>query len=249
MRKIKIDYSFVIPSRGRADCVSTIELIKDIGRKMYIVVDTEEEKKEYKKHNFNVTILVSNVKGIQNVRNFIFDTFQGEKIVTLCDDVQGIFELGINHKSDEKLVKLNPEQIDKMIQFGFRQCEVFKTKLWGIYPIPNNFFMSNTMGSKNFIIGTFSGIIISDIRCDKEMPLKEDYDFTIKHILRYGSALRFNQYSVKAKHYSNKGGAVDYRNDESEKKAISRLKELYPSIIKDNSKRKNEILMRFRKLK
>ena len=49
------------------------------------------------------------------------------------------------------------------------------------------------------------------------------------------------------KHYTNKGGVVEYRNPETEQKNIRRLKKKWPNFVKDNSKRDNEILIRWKK--
>ena len=239
----KDSYSFCIPSRGRANKVDTLKLIKKTNRPIYIFVDTQKEFDDYKKHNPGIEIVLTNKKGIQNVRNFILDYFNpGEKIVTMCDDVKGVFKA-----KDKKFIELTPKELDKFILEGFNECEKYGTKLWGVYPIKNTFYMSDKIGKTNFIIGTFSGIIVSDIRHDKELILKEDYDFTIKHILKFKKVLRFNNYCVQAKHYTNKGGAVDYRNDDSERISINRLIELYPEYVKENPKRKNEILLKFKK--
>ena len=243
-----MDYSFAIPSRKRADKVKTLKLIKQLERPIFIFVDDEAEKKEYEEYNIGdkIKIVNCNVTGIQNVRNFIYDYFEeGEKIVTLCDDVKGVYKLV--GKCDLK--KIEGKELDDFIVKGFEIAEKNKTNLWGVYPIKNHFFMSKTLSPNNFIIGTFSGIIISDIRCDKELPLKEDYDFTIKHILKYKKVVRFNNYCVEAEHYKNKGGCVDYRSKETEQKSIKRLLELYPNYVRLNTKRENEILLNLRKKK
>ena len=45
-------------------------------------------------------------------------------------------------------------------------------------------------------------------RFDCEMTLKEDYDFTAQHLHTYGQIARLNRVFVKAKHYTNAGGAA-----------------------------------------
>lgn len=241
-----MEYTVAIPTRGRAGKVTTISILPDNIR-VCLFVNTEQEKAEYSQHDYKrpVDIIVSNKQGITKNRNFMLDYFGNDKhIVTMCDDVDGVFRLSYG-----KLAILSPEQLDSFIKKGFELCIKNNTKLWGCYPVPNAFYMSEKITGNGFIIGTFSGIIVSDIRHDENLILKEDYDFTIKHILKYKKAVRFNNYCVKAKHYSNKGGCVDYRNDEAEQSSIRILKENYPLYVRDNPRRKNEILLNFKVFK
>ena len=239
-----LGYHFVIPSKGRSANVSTIGELGLDDHDVTIVVNTREEAKEYAR-NYMCNILVSGVKGITPNRNWILDHFgEGKRIITLCDDVKGLFRL-----NGKTVYKLDSHHFYQMCEKGFEDCEKFGTMLWGVYPIKNHFFMSESLSPNNFIIGTFSGIIINDIRMDNQLILKEDYDFTIKHILKYKKVLRYNYYAIEASHYKNKGGCVDYRNVRSERLSIDRLLELYPNYVRENPKRPNEILLTFKKVR
>ena len=82
----------------------------------------------------------------------------------------------------------------------------------------------------------------SDIRFDTQLTLKEDYDFTLQH-REIGDVIRYQKYLFSFEHYSNKGGAVDVRDDEEEQKNIRILKSKWGDKVRLNSKRKNEILI------
>jgi hypothetical protein len=82
----------------------------------------------------------------------------------------------------------------------------------------------------------------NEIRFDEQLTLKEDYDFTLQHIQKYGT-IRYQKYLFTFQHYSNKGGAVDIRNDKEEQKNIMILKSKWGDKIRLNPKRKNEILI------
>lgn len=47
-------------------------------------------------------------------------------------------------------------------------------------------------------------------------------------------------------HYSNKGGAVSYRDEQEEQRNIALLKEKWGTAVRDNPKRKNEILLKIK---
>ena len=80
------------------------------------------------------------------------------------------------------------------------------------------------------------------IRFDTQLTLEEDYDFTLQHI-QQAKVLRYQKYLFSFKHYSNKGGAVDIRNDKEEQKNIMILKSKWGDKIRLNPKRQNEILI------
>ena len=119
--------------------------------------------------------------------------------------------------------------------------------LIGVAPTPNAFYFNplKPYSFTHFIVGSL--IIVrngADLYFDKQFKLKEDYDYTLQHIQAYGMALRCNEILAHFKHYGNKGGAVDYRSDDLEQDMIQLLKEKWGSAIRDNPRRKNEILLK-----
>ena len=82
-----------------------------------------------------------------------------------------------------------------------------------------------------------------------EMTLKEDYDYTLQHIARFGGVVRSNDLLAEYKHYSNTGGAVDVRNSVNEQLNIAYLKSKWGDAIRDNPRRPNEILLSLNKKK
>jgi hypothetical protein len=86
-----------------------------------------------------------------------------------------------------------------------------------------------------------------DLYFDSNLHLKEDYDYTLQHVAKYGGAVRLNNILATFSHYDNKGGVVDYRTAELEQQTIAYLKKKWGNVIKDNPRRKNEILLRVKK--
>jgi hypothetical protein len=118
--------------------------------------------------------------------------------------------------------------------------------LIGVASTPNAFYFNplKPYSFTHFIGGWF--MIVrngADLYFDKQFKLKEDYDYTLQHIQTYGLALRCNEILARFKHYGNKGGAVDYRNDDLEQDMIALLKQKWGPVIRDNPRRKNEILL------
>jgi hypothetical protein len=61
--------------------------------------------------------------------------------------------------------------------------------------------------------------------------------------MKYGSIARCNAVLATFAHRTNKGGACDYRTSELEQTTIKQLKDKWPGMLKDNPKRKDEILL------
>jgi hypothetical protein len=80
------------------------------------------------------------------------------------------------------------------------------------------------------------------LRFDEEMSLKEDYDYTIKHIIEYGGVFRNHQLLTQFKHGKNAGGTVARRTVALEGQKISRLRIAYPGWFR-KSTHPNQIML------
>lgn len=233
-----------IPSHNRTN-ITTLSLLTEFDPEdIYIFVNDEEQKKQYELAGHK-NVIVTKTKGIQKARNAILDYFPvGAHILMMDDDVESIEKLSFSGMK-KVLTPMDNKEIRQFIYKGFQLAEKNKTHLWGIYPVYNAFYMSNKISNKGFIIGSFAGIINDEIRFDDNLPLKEDYDYTMQHILKYKKVARFDYITMKIKHYTNAGGCVDTRKDDNslEKKCHDYLLAKYPKYIKSNPTRENEVLI------
>ncbi len=117
-------------------------------------------------------------------------------------------------------------------------------KMCGVAPVANEFYFHTHTSHKNFIIGDLIMVKPCDLFFDENLSLKEDYDYTLQHITKFGGALRCNDLLCGFKHRDNKGGAVAYRTAEKEQEAIAYLKNKWGKVIRDNPRRPNEILLK-----
>lgn len=127
----------------------------------------------------------------------------------------------------------------------YRVLKDIPLHLAGAAPTPNPFFFNpnKPLGLKHFILGSLILVKPTPLRFDTGLSLKEDYDFTLQHIQKYGGVCRLNYILPSFQHYSNKGGAVNYRTDTLEQETIKYLKQKWKNSIRDNPRRKNEILL------
>ena len=120
-------------------------------------------------------------------------------------------------------------------------------RLGGAAPTANPFYanIKRPVHSGAFIVGDF--IVVGkdcDLRFNEHMTLKEDYDYTLQHVMRYGVVARRDDVLATFQHRSNPGGAVAVRTAELEQENIAILRATWGGFIADNPRRPNEILLK-----
>jgi len=121
-------------------------------------------------------------------------------------------------------------------------------KLAGVAPTTNLFYFDpkKLINTASFIIASFIMVLPNELYFDEEFKTKEDYDYTLQHIQKYGGVLRNNDIFAEFAHYTNKGGVVQYRTAKIEQESIKRLQSKWGSAIRINKRRENEILLNVR---
>jgi len=216
------------------------------------------EKQQYREYNPNNQCYQIKESGklIQSRNQAILDAFNQKKDCVLIDD--DLIEIKFKILEHDQTADISLQTAITFIQNAlYLQTQIH---LAGIAPTPNLFYYPNRpFDTDKFLISAMLYIRLpadyhehnNTFPCfDKNMTLKEDYDYTLQHIQRYGGALRCNQILAKFKHYGNYGGVVDYRTPEEEQRNITYLKQKWgTTIIKDNKRRPNEILLRIPRAK
>jgi hypothetical protein len=247
--KTNDNWIIAIPSYKRAETLKTktLAILKKYNipsSKIFIFVANKEEEDIYKKilqaGDYNKIIV--GVPGLGPVRNFILDYFPlGKKIVFMDDDITGFLEYDENQKRHERPLR----SLLTIIKKGFNEAEKHNASLWGVYPIPNGFFMKPSVSTDlKFIIGSFWGFINTGTKGEKgiklEMSEKEDYLRTIKCFIRDGVVIRLNYVAPKTAYYKEPGG-MQSDPDRLKKQyiAVDWLIKTYPKYVKLNPSRKS----------
>lgn len=249
------DYIIVIPSYKREETIQkkTLATLKHYNipaSKIIVFVADNEQKKIYEDalNKKDVKEIIVGVPGLAQVRNFILDYYPKDtKIVMVDDDVTGFVE----RTSDGGMRPL--QSLIKVIQTGFQVAKKEGAILWGVYPVPNGFFMKPTISTDlKFIIGSFWGIINPGAsgKSGIQLPMseKEDYIRTLMAFDRDGTVIRINYVSPKTAYYKEPGGMqMDPKRLEKQKVAVDYLLKTWPEKVMLNPRRKSdypEILLR-----
>ena len=244
-----------IPSYNRVDTLKakTLAVLKEYGipkSKIHVFVANSEEEQLYKAGvGGDVGHIIVGIKGLAEVRNFIFEYFpKGQQIVFMDDDVRGLIEYDAGAKRHER--KLPLDRLEGVFERGFDECKSVGAQLWGVYPSANGFFMKPTVTTDlRFIIGSFWGCI--NPGGDPKYLLKfggekEDYQRTIQFWEADGAVVRLNFISVKTAYYKEPGGMQDGTRLGKQRKTVKLMLKRWPHYIRLNPRRKTgypEILL------
>lgn len=156
--------------------------------------------------------------------------------VQISDDLKRIWWL------QDKKTKTEME-FEVAVKILINDMESFRGHLAGVAPTANPYFLNKEHHFTQFIVGDMIAVRPCDLRFDTQLKLKEDYDFTVQHLKKFGIVVRVNRIAPEFLHRTNKGGAVDYRTAEREQEAIAYLNIKWPGWFRPNPRRDNEILM------
>tara|TARA_R100001460_G_scaffold11140_7_gene26188 strand:+ start:78 stop:1334 length:1257 start_codon:yes stop_codon:yes gene_type:complete len=204
-----------IPSYERYETINdkSLGLLFNYGffpEEIDLFVANKEQYDKYKSVVHKDINIIIAVKGLKEVREFIFNYYdQGEKLLCIDDDIEAIRELYYDSSNNSQLKSV--DNLKEIVDKGFEECEKNSLKLWGLYPVKGNpYWMSNSKEittDYKFIIGNFFGCI----NC-KDMNLInvsniDDYERSIRSYKIYGGSVRLNHYSALTNFKKNKGGA------------------------------------------
>ncbi len=233
------------PSYKRSQTATTPKYITEA-----ILYVKESEAKEYQKNFKNEIISVPDgIDGITATRNYILEHQKGNDILMLDDDLLEFFYF-------EKAERIDLRQsTENQREYAFKKCfkiahdldiKVFGCDITGnLYS--NHIFKPISINQN--INGTLLGITKQNkLKFDETFIVKEDIDFILRSWEQNRAVLKFSHFKFRTSHWSNKGGCVEYRNDNIESEAIARLKKRYPNmIICGHGKNKNATKIRWEK--
>lgn len=241
----KTDWVVVIPSYNRVETLKTktLALLQKHNipaSKIYVFVANEDQKKLYEEglEKGSVGHIVVGVKGLAEVRNCIFKYFpKGKPLVEMDDDIREVLEYSPRAKRHEKVCK----DLVAVFERGFEECKKANARLWGVYPVPNGFFMKPTVSTDlKFIIGSFWGCFNPGSEVQLMMGgEKEDYQRTIQFWEADGVVVRLNFIAPKTAYYKEPGGMQEGDRVVKQRKTVKAMLKRWPQYVKENPRRKS----------
>jgi hypothetical protein len=242
-------FEIVIPSYKRQETLQekTLAVLKEYRipvNKITVFVANKDEEKIYKEYLDPKTYgkIVVAEKGLTNARNFISDYFPvGTLLVCMDDDIKGFLEYDASAPRKERPLR----SLLGVMKRGFQECIKHGCRMWGVYSVPNGFFMKDTVSTDlKFLVGSFWGCVNPGTKGQTGVKMimdeKEDYYRTIQYFLQDGKVVRLNFVAPKTAYYKESGGMQE--NPERKKKqeqAVKFLVTKYPEFVALNPTRKS----------
>lgn len=215
-------------------CNKSLKVLLNAGyepNEIDLFVANEEQYDKYKSVVPEGINIITAVKGLKNVREFIFNYYdEGEHVLSLDDDIESVKQLDMER---DKIVEI--VDFKTMVETGFSECQKKGLKLWGLYSVSNKLFMkqfNEITYDYKFIIGNFFGFINCKKMNELHVTNIDDYERSIRSYLLYGGSVRMNQYVCKTNFKKNSGGAqCDPDRQSKIYDDMNLLLELYPDML------------------
>lgn len=243
------EFYWGIASYHRADRQPMLTLLHAMGygkERILLSVQCEEDRDEYtRRYGDMATILFRKGCNVSENKNTILEHLEREcgnaPVVMLSDKVRGIRYLS----AGGLLVEITTRrEMDSFIHKCFVVTRMLGARVFGCYPVENKFFMSHTMQFNMQMLGCFMGILDpSEQAFDKAFPLKEDFEFILRHVAKGEKTIRFNDVCLHSTLHTQGGchelwnAAGDTVNADCTRRILSR----YKGLVKPHATRKNEI--------
>lgn len=235
----------VVPSYRRERCLSrkTLPLLYDRGvdpADVTVVVGTGPERDSYAEAIGAAglplpEIVVSGCPGsIRDTRNFIATTWSGE-IMEVDDDLTDVMRY-VDPKTTEPV-----KDLPALFAEGFAVARNVGATLWGIYPVPNPYFMRpGVVTDLRYIeAGIFGTTLVGEPYQLVTLDDKEDYERSIRHYLHDGVIARIDWYTFRANYYTEPGGLQATRTPERIDWSARELARRYPDLASVNTAKKS----------
>ena len=147
--------------------------------------------------DIDINKVVKDCKSLGERRDFIYNHYPDDtNILQMDDDIS-------------KMISKNNQEFDlrDLIQRGFDTARKEGCRLWGLYPVPNPFFMKDGQTTDlKYISGCFFGLVKKGNYVSPPTEGKGDFWWSCWYFMNDKKVLRINDYSAKANFYSAKGG-------------------------------------------
>lgn len=155
----------------------------------------------------------------------------GQPVVYLDDDLTGVYRLA---GDDLELV----DDLPALATEAFGLCAPVGASMWGIYPVPNPYFMSvRARVGLWFCIGQLQGAYNRKAE-DYTLPDKDDYERSLRRWEADGAVVRLEDVCVRAGRIrKNPGGMQDLDRMRLNHESVDYLLARWPDVVVEKASR------------
>lgn len=240
-------FNIAIPSYHRSGKQDTLTYLTTLGvpkDRIFIFVQDKDDYSAYQQYKDQCNIVFAEADCVTKARNNILNTLS-TNLVMMDDDIRRISVL-----KDKHLVPLEDKaSFDKIFDDCFKHTKDNKGKMFGIYPVYNDYFMSQTVSTRvtvNTVLGFTENF---GLRFDERYKAKEDIELCARILKAGGNVFRYNYLTVDAKHRTNDGGCHKEWHSGENEKAVKMLCLSYPTILKPKKADEVRVIIKDKKIK
>jgi len=234
-----------IPSYQRAETLRD-KTLKLLGRlevnpsmiQVFVADEVERERYASTLEPGSYRDLVVAEPGMGAVRRFVQGYYpEGTRVLNMDDDLKEL----VVRDHDKAKHPITPGEFDTLCADAWRMANKTGIRLWGIYPVANQFFMKHTVTTDlRYVIGAFWGVVNTrDTALSVTLDDKEDFERTLKFYEADRGVLRFNYVALDTNYYTEPGGMqverTEARVEESAKVLATRFPHLCVAYHKKTS--------------
>ena len=196
------------------------------------LVVCESQADDYVKNGNDIIICPDSAQGnISRIRNWILDNlfYDNDCIMIIDDDCSFI-----GYYNNQTQFKFKNNELMDFCESSALLCKELGYKHFGFNCVADKgaYREYTPFGFTQYIGSPFSGHLKnSTLRYDEDLSLKEDYDFTLQNIYKYGGCLRINYAHYNVKQAEQMGGCATYRNLDEEKRQFKLLQDKWGKDI------------------
>lgn len=240
---------YAIPSRARSDVLvqKTMPLLDRLGipENDRVVFVAPEETAAYRlaldDAGYPDVPVERGALGMAAQRNAIHASIpEHDRFVTIDDDIR---DLAV--ADDEKTLRpITPEEWAEVVATGWEMLDETGARLWGLYPVPNPYFMRRRVSTRlTYIGGGLWGCEnrLHDDALRVDLEDKEDFERSIRCYLADGAVVRFDYVTWRTEGYHGRGGmqADGLRTAERIEASARTVAERYPDLATLNLTKKS----------
>jgi hypothetical protein len=193
--------------------------------------------------------------GVTQNRNAALELAFSQKLpcAMLADDLRGWYRAvryddndGDGRSKGKPRYGKEPITIKQTYAMLWDGLEATGARLAGAAPTDNAFFTNfeQPIRTAHFIIGNVLLIRPCPLRFDEHLRDKDDYDYTLQHLARYGVVARHDQVLADFRVGKGAGGIVDARTEQLAIETVAYLQAKWGTrIMRTHPRRKHEVLL------
>lgn len=238
---------YAIPSRARAATVvaKTLPLLDRLGipeddRAVFVA---PEEVIEYRLRlddaGYEAVRVQEGAAGVCANRNAITNAIpEGERYVSIDDDLRDLRVM-----VDEKTLRpITPGEWAEIVATGWEMLDETGARLWGLYPVPNPYFMRRRISTRLvYVAGAVWGI---ENRRDAhlvDLEYRDDWQRSVQCYVADGAVIRFDYVTWSTEGYHGAGGlqTTGERTPDATLRDCQELVRRYPGLVTLNLTKKS----------